>query len=89
MWDIDGTLILTGGAGGNAMIGIAYISAQDAEQIRKRVTELCDNRRYDGAFWETALYDKDRMIVYAKVPCSSDVVEINTYEQLRELDEGS
>lgn len=35
---------------------------------------------------EQALYQKDRVIVYARVVHSADVVEINTYEQLRELD---
>ena len=34
-------------------------------------------------------YDKDRMIVSARVVGDSDYVEINTYEQLRELDENS
>ena len=32
---------------------------------------------------------KDRMIVQARVVHASNVVEINTYEQLRELDEES
>ncbi len=40
-------------------------------------------------FWEEALYNKDRMIVAARVVHSADVVEINTYEQLREIDSDS
>ena len=40
-------------------------------------------------FWEEALYKKDRMIVSARVVHASDAVEINTYEQLRDLDSDS
>ena len=45
--------------------------------------------RYDGAFWEETLYRKDRMIVTARVVHAADAVEINTYEQLREIDSDS
>lgn len=77
------------GMGGNAMIGIAYLLEPDAAFVRKRIQELCQDSRYDGAFWEEALYQKDRMIVPAKVVSILDAVEINTYEQLRELDNDS
>lgn len=73
-------------SGGNAMIGICYLTKDDASIVSSRIDVLCRNSRYDGAFWEEALYSKDRMIVAARMVHSSDVVEINTYEQLRELD---
>lgn len=76
-------------AGGNAMIGICYLVKEDAEIVSNRVEELCSKQRYDGAFWEEALYNKNRMIVAARVVHSVDVVEINTYEQLREIDSDS
>lgn len=76
-------------SGGNAMIGICYLVKEDAEIVGKRVEELCNNQRYDGSFWEESLYHKDRMIVTARVVHSADVVEINTYEQLRDLDSDS
>lgn len=76
-------------SGGNAMIGICYLVKEDADFVEKRVEELCRNQRYDGSFWEEALYQKDRMIVAARVVHSVDVVEINTYEQLREIDSDS
>ena len=47
------------------------------------------DKHNDGEFWEKALYKDKSMIVKAKVVHSSDVVEINTYEQLRELDSHS
>ena len=77
------------GCAGNAMIGISYLAEEEAAAVRDKIERLCGNGRYDSSFWEEALYDKERMIVRARVVYSSDVVEINTYEQLRELDEHS
>ena len=76
-------------AGGNAMIGICYLVKEDADVVSRRIEELCVDERYDSSFWEAALYQKDRMMVAARVVHSSDVVEINTYEQLREIDSDS
>lgn len=76
-------------SGGNSMIGIAYLVGEQADIVKERIKALSCSKRYDGAFWEEALYLKGRMIVQARVAHSSDVVEINTYEQLRELDEDS
>lgn len=76
-------------AGGNAMIGICYLLETEAEIVRERLEELGRDSRYDGAFWEETLYRKDRMIVTARVVHASDAVEINTYEQLREIDSDS
>lgn len=71
---------------GNQMIGIAYVDKEDAPVLARRIGELCADPRYDGTFWEEALYVRDRMMVSAWVVAACDVVEINTYEQLRELD---
>lgn len=76
-------------AGGNAMVGISYLIKEDADTVSNRIEELCKKPQYDGSFWEEALYKKDRMIVTARVVHSADVVEINTYEQLREIDSDS
>lgn len=72
--------------GGNAMIGISYLLPEQATIVAQRIEWLCRDSRYDGDFWETALYEKDRMLVQARIIHGSDAVEINTYEQLRELD---
>ena len=76
-------------SGGNSMIGISYLIKEDAQIISERIEELCRNQKYDNSFWEEALYDKNRMIVAARVVHSADVVEINTYEQLRDIDSDS
>lgn len=76
-------------AGGNGMVGIAYLTEEQAAVVRERVRALADDSRYDERFWESALYSEGRMIVQARIVHAADVVEINTYEQLRELDSDS
>lgn len=71
------------------MIGIAYLLKEDADIVIKRLNTMCKNSKYDDCFWEETLYKNDRMFLSNKVVDSRDVVEINTYEQLRRLDESS
>lgn len=71
---------------GNTMTGIAYINADDALILKDRIKELCADKEYDNEFWETALFEKTDIEVAAKVVKSTEVVEINSYEQLRDLD---
>lgn len=78
-----------GKIGGNAMIGISYLLEEQAAIIRKRIDEFSNDMRYNNSFWEEALYNQKRMIVYARVVHAADVVEINTYEQLRKMDSSS
>lgn len=75
--------------GGNAMVGISYLVEEQSKIVRDRLKKYDSNPKYDDSFWEIVLYEKDRMIIQARVVHSNNVVEINTYEQLRELDEES
>ena len=74
---------------GNRMIGIAYLCGEGGKEVRRRIPVLSRESRNRAAFWESALYDDDRMLVHARVFPAGDAVEINTYEQLRELDAAS
>lgn len=71
---------------GNRMIGISYITETDAPAICSQISRLSANPENDSMFWEEALYTENKMIPAANVVCDHSVVEINTYEQLRELD---
>lgn len=82
-------LALTKDGDGNGMIGLCYLQGEDARQVSRRVAEMDSDSRYDGAFWEEALYQDRKMGISARVALSESVVEINTYEQLRELDSHS
>ena len=74
---------------GNSMIGIAYLLEEQAAVVRQRILAYSQDSNYNDAFWEEALYEKGKMIIQARVVHSADVVEINTYEQLRDLDSDS
>lgn len=74
---------------GNKMTGISYLCNKEAAYVCKRIHFLASDSRNDNIFWEDALYQGDKMIVYAKVIHHSEIAEINTYEQLRELDSNS
>ena len=75
--------------GGNSMVGIAYLTSEQSKIIKDRLKRFDKSPKHNNDFWEETLIEGDRMIVQARVVHSSDVVEINTYEQLRELDEES
>lgn len=78
------------GKGGNTMIGISYLLEEQAGIVRENIIKLCRNNVYDNSFWEEALFNEEqKMIIFARVYKSDEVVEINTYEQLRELDDNS
>ena len=81
--------LVTDNQSGNQMVGIAYFVEEQSKIIKDRLNQYDCDEKYNDSFWEETLIDGDRMIVQAKVVHSSDVVEINTYEQLRELDEES
>lgn len=77
------------GQPGNSMIGICYIREEDAPEIRSRIRDFCQDGKYDNAYWEEVLYQNGRMAVWPRLVHNSDIIEINTYEQLRELDSSS
>ena len=74
---------------GNGMIGISYVTEPEATIVRTELEKMDKDPKHDDAFWEETLYREDRMILHARVVRGADVVEINTYEQLRDLDSDS
>ena len=76
-------------AGGNGMIGIAYLTGNEAYIVQTRIKSYVKDPDYVDKFWEESLYTDDRMIVQARVAHAAEIVEINTYEQLRDLDADS
>lgn len=67
------------------MIGIAYITFNDAEKIKNNLNKLVIDNMFDS-FWEKALEDENKYLVKAKIANSSDYYEINSYEDLRNID---
>ena len=74
---------------GNSMIGIAYLSESDAVIIKRKISNLLSDKMHNNSFWEIALYNEKKFIIQAKLVSKSDIIEINTFEQLREFDRDS
>ena len=76
-------------SGGNTMIGISYVVEEEAQKLRQKIVAMSKEHRYDEAFWEEALFEDHKMMLTARVVHSNEVMEVNTYEQLREIDSES
>lgn len=75
---------------GNSMLGIAFLLENESSILREKIKEMVNDDKNDDKFWEDALfnYEYDKSL-FARLYEIDEVVEINTYEQLRELDEKS
>ncbi len=71
---------------GNVQVGIAYLNAEAAEVVKMRLEEMAKNRNCDHCFWEETLKNGNKFLVYGKEDKDQFAREINTYEDLRELD---
>ena len=74
---------------GNQMIGLSYLMGEEATLVQDRLQEFSKKPSYDHEFWECTLQDKNKWIIPSKVVNSKQLIEINTYEQLREIDGNS
>ena len=86
----NGSLIrVRKGSAGSAPIGIAYLLDDDVAALKARLAAMDADPMNDDAFWEDALFAEGAEPIMARVVSAADVIEINTYEQLRELDANS
>ena len=74
---------------GNGMLGIACVTEKDSAPLCENMQRLVELGESDNAFWEEALISDGKFALPARMISSADAFEINTYEQLRELDSGS
>lgn len=70
-------------------VGLAYISPSEAPLLRERLEMYAAYPSWDERSWEDALFEKKPLSVYARKINDDDFAEINTYEELRDLDSGS
>ncbi|WP_172996993.1 NTP transferase domain-containing protein, partial [Lactobacillus helveticus] len=73
---------------GNRMIGIAYLNESDAQKLSDELIKLVKAKKYD-LFWEDALADKKKFLINGRIIPNSEHAEINSYEELLELDSNS
>lgn len=74
---------------GNAAIGISYISQADSAVIRKQLKEYSSDPAQNDSFWEAVLFGDKDFIPHVVICSPEEAVEINTYEQLRNMDSDS
>ena len=74
---------------GNVMIGICYLEGNQTENVKNSILRMCKEGRCRDAFWEEALFEQSHPRLQAKLMHSTDVIEINTYTQLRDIDDKS
>ena len=74
---------------GNQMIGLCYLAGNEAKIVQEKLQEVSKKPSYDHEFWECTLQEKNKWIIPSKVVNSKQLIEINTYEQLREIDGNS
>ena len=75
-----------GNTPGNAMIGISYLLDRETAFVKQKIQELSRDAHYNHSFWEESLVCKGKMIAAPKLVSALSAIEINTYEQLREID---
>lgn len=74
---------------GNKMLGICYLDAELGALVSKTLKALARDAKYSNTFWEEALYSDKKMMCYAKIVSADSNFEINTFEQLRDIDSDS
>lgn len=74
---------------GCRMIGIAYVCGSESEMLKGRIREMLPHKGFWHSFWEEAAVSGNKMILYPNEAGREDVFEINTLEQLRDLDGNS
>lgn len=89
----DGVIVeeKVGGSGNNnwQMVGISYWSAKDGEQLSRDLPEVFAQQGGKNSYWEQVplVYRKENYRVEVR-PCNeADIVEIDTFEELKALDQ--
>ena len=74
---------------GNKMIGISYLNKNDSLLLKKQLILMHRNPLYYNSFWEQALIKRKKFSIPGRIMYKNKIIEINTYEQLRDLDKNS
>lgn len=74
---------------GNTILGCAFLTEDQAVLVRGQLVMMDHNHKFDDERWEKTMRSGDKLLAQAKVLSPREAMNINTYEQLRELDSGS
>ncbi len=73
----------------HSMIGIAYLQEPESGYVKRQIKGMTENGEHTDSFWEETLWKDEVMVTAARPVSAGETFEINTYEQLRELDADS
>ena len=73
---------------GNKMIGLAYLNEMQGKNISKLLEKSIEEKQHTS-FWEDVLENKKKFLLKGKLISDDSHAEINSYEQLLDLDSGS
>ena len=73
---------------GNRMVGLAYLDNELGKQLKQRLIDRVEFRDGLNQFWESTL-DFHSSVIDANLVDDHDYAEINSYEELRDLDGNS
>lgn len=84
-------LMVTRDKEGNKKKGVAYLNKEDGIKVRKQLCKMASSLNYHGLFWEDALKNDNnsKYIIKGRVVSEDEIIGINTYENLREIDSDS
>lgn len=68
------------------MIGICHVTEEDGQKLLQNIMEMSKDSKHNDSFWEDA---GEHVVNNRRIMSGDKVFEINTYEQLRLLDEKS
>lgn len=74
---------------GHKMVGLSFINEDDSKILKENLIQLDNDAEYMNSFWEEALFNQSSIQIFSKVVDDNLVNEINTYEDLREIDSDS
>lgn len=66
--------------------GVAYVNFDISKNFVEKINYFVEKKQLLNYFWEEAIYDGDKFMLPANIIGRNIVAEINTYEQLRDLD---
>lgn len=74
---------------GNRMVGLSYLNEQDGKKVAQQLDRLYRSKVGLDKFWEAVLTDNSQFLISGLVIANDQYAEINSYEELRDLDENS
>lgn len=78
-----------GGKNCYQMVGISYYNSEDGKKLRKDIEEIFNSPGGREKYWEQVQLDvkKDNYNIYVRECKKGDVIEIDTFNELKKIDE--